>query len=138
MTYPRDDLRAAFETRLAAAIPSVPIKFENVKLTQPKTLYASSYLMFTSSTRASIGSIRRFDRHEGFFIVDIYNPEDQGSKALLDTAGAIETAFNAQEFTLPGSGYVVCLITKIVNGPMSAGFLAKSVMIPFYLDACQP
>src|SRR6185369_925458 len=125
MTYPRDDVRKAFEDRVLAAIPAVPVKIENLKFQQPKALWACTYIMYSGSKRAAIGTERRFDRHTGFCVVDIFVPEDQGSKPIYDTAGALEAALNAQEFTLTGSGYVVTLVAKLVNGPMANGYLAK-------------
>lgn len=138
MTYPRDDLRAEFETRLLAAVPSLDIEIENIKFDQPKTLWASCWVAFTDSGRASIGTTRRFDRHPGFFNIDLYAPEDTGTKTLWETAGVIEATFNATAFTLPDSGYVVCQVAKIVNGPLRDGYLTKTLMIPFYLDSCTP
>jgi hypothetical protein len=135
----RDDVRAAFENALQDAIPDVDIEFENIKFEQPKELYASCWLQYSLSRRAAIAQSRRFDRHTGFFCVDLYAPEGSGTHAMLLTSSLIEAAFNAQTFNLPNSGYITCLVAKIVNGPLiKDGYIQKTVMVPFILDACSP
>lgn len=140
MTTPRDKLRAEFETRTILAIPSVPTEFDNVRFEQPKDeMWASGYLMFTASKRASIGSTARFDRHTGFWCVDLYIPEEQGTKDFFEAAYLLEAQFNGTGFDLPDAGHVTCLVAKIVNNPLvKDGFHQKTVMVPFYLDACAP
>lgn len=136
----RDLLRAEFEDRTIIAIPAVPLEIENIEFDQPKTeMYASCWLMFAASTRASVGTVRRFNRHTGFWCVDLYQPESaQGVKVMWEAAALLEASFEALGFALADAGYVVTMVPKVVNGPIREGYVTKTLMVPFYLDACSP
>lgn len=133
----RDLVRIAMHERLMTAFPTTPLDFDNQKFEQPKnTPFMSAWFRYISSKRASIGTTQRFTRHKGFFIVNVYVPEDTGTKVLWSNSDAVIDAFNSRNFTLPDGSAVTIGEPYTTGEPDRAdGFHFIPVMVPFHIDA---
>lgn len=90
------DIRAAFETRIAALaggnVPQLPVAWENTSYTpSPDTAYLACALMPAPTLNPSLGT--RHDRLVGLFQVSVYGVQNQGPAASEAIADAIIAAF---------------------------------------------
>lgn len=133
----RDHMRKEMYDRMIAAFPAIPLDFDNQKFEQPaNTPFMSAFFRYIASKRASIGTTQRFTRHKGFFVVNVYVPEDTGTKVLWTNADAVIDAFNSRNFTLL-DGSAVTIGEPYTTGEPDRvdGFHYIPVMIPFMIDA---
>jgi hypothetical protein len=125
-------MRKAMYDRLLTQFPtvygsSVDVGFENQKFEQPQN---------DPFKRASIGTVARFNRHRGFFIVDCVVPEKTGMNAIWQMADAVVDIFEAETFTLgDGSAVTIEVPTTYSAGKAQDGFYLVTVMVPFMIDA---
>lgn len=130
-------MRKEMYERLMSAFPTTPLDFDNQKFEQPKdTPFMSAFFRYINSKRASIGTTQRFSRHKGFFIVNVYVPEDTGTKVLWTNADAVIDTFNSLNFPL-ADGSAVTIGEPYATGEPDRvdGFHYIPVMVPFHIDA---
>jgi hypothetical protein len=134
-------MRGAMQDRLSTFFPTeygsaLPIKVENRKFDQPKNQpHLMSWFKYLKSGRASIGTACRFNRHNGFFVVDCIVPEDSGSATVWKMSDAVYRIFDADQFTLPDGSVVTVSVPNVIgSGKLQDGFYIVTVMVPFVID----
>ncbi len=132
----RDDLRATLYTVLLSAHPTTPIGLENQKFEQPKdTPFMEAWFEEISSKQASIGTMNKFKRHMGYFVVECFVPEKSGMKDLWDMCGSVSDAFEDTNYTLSDGSYVTVLTPEVYGNGKRNGFYSRVVMVKYILDA---
>lgn len=145
-TDPRHYLRATLYDLLLTNFASeyggvwdndTQIQFENSKFEPPVDKpFLAAYIIYISGTRASIGTVKKFQRHEGFFCIECHVPEDTGMGALWLIVSAVERALEEQQIALADGSYVTLRVAKATNNTSQDNRYFVTVMIPFCLDVC--
>jgi len=145
-TDPRHFLRATLYDLLLTNFPveydgvwdnDTQVQFENSKFNPPvESPFLAAYIIYSSGTRASIGTIKKFQRHEGFFCIECHVTEDTGMGTLWKISGAVERSLQEQQLALEDGSYVTLHVAKAVNNSAQDNRYFVTVMVPFCLDAC--
>ena len=137
----RDNLRIAMYDRLLSRVPdlygsAILIGLENHTFKEPKDdphMYA--YFVEIASKRASIGTTNRFNRHTGFFCVDVLVPEKSGTAQLSKMIDAVVDSFEDDHFLLDDGSYVTSLTPQVVGKDKQDGKYLKTVMVKYLMDS---
>lgn len=137
----QENLRVALYDLLADNFPTeygsaLPIKRENARFVKVDGPFLATYIMFNSGRRASIGTLKKFTRHEGFFCIECQVPEDTGTSVMWKMAGACQRALFEQNLTLADGSYVTIETPKVVGNTSQDGHYFVTVMIPVCMDEC--
>jgi len=137
----RDELRQTLYDQFLTNFPTeygaaLPIQLENQKFGKVDTPFLSAYIYYVSGQRASIGTSKKFQRHDGFFCIECQVPEDTGMATLWLMAGAVERAMPEQQLQLGDGSYVSLHTSKVTRNTSQDGWYFVTVMIPFCLDVC--
>jgi hypothetical protein len=134
-----DDIRKVLNENLLANFPLVyttsvvPIGIENQKFDTPKnTPHLRTWTEHISNKRISIGTAARLERKSGFFLVNIYVPEDTGTSILLKMTNAVVDIFTDKKLPLAACNYVITYSPEPKGEAKENGFYYLTVMIPFH------
>lgn len=137
-----DNMREAVYDRLLSFFPTifgaaVPIGFENQKFEQPKNApFLLGFFRYNPSRRASIGTVTRFNRHNGVFVVECSVPEKTGTATVWKMAGAVADIFDSKNFQLADGSDVTTKTPSVYpSGRSQDGFYLISVIVPFQIDS---
>lgn len=104
-----NDERAAIEARLQSNLSGTPIEFENVRFTKPNgSPYVALFIRGGTGNQASIGASRNVHRWPGIIQVDIFVPEDSGTKAAREIADTVSGIFLNESFASGTDGLIRC------------------------------
>jgi len=130
-----NDTRNAIEARMVANYSTYKVKFENTKFKPPvNTPWLALTVQDGEAFNASIGTARRVQRHPGIIQVDIYVPENQGTKTSREIADAVAVIFNTVQFSLGSSGTISTRAPALQGLGIEEGWDRKVLSIPFIRD----
>jgi len=121
-------------TGVAAALPSVQIRYENRKFLQPKATWIDFQIDHGAAGRASIGSTSRLNRKWGVISIGVYVVEDSGTAEMNSTADTIINLFDNRQFNLSDGDQVTCQVPRFVVQGKVDGYMYGTVIVPFYRD----
>jgi hypothetical protein len=130
-----------FTTAWAADYPAVPLGFQNHKFAQPANKpWAKFHVVEYDRKRQSVGAQQghRFVRVFGYIIIDIYVPEDTGTRALNEMMDRSASYLEEKNFTLSSTRAVTTLVAKRIDGGAYEGFELGTVMTPYWFDEALP
>jgi Bacteriophage related domain of unknown function len=133
-----DNIRKALTSHLLSNFPlrygsSIEIGIENQKFKVPQnTPHLRSWVHHTSNRRASIGSTVRFERKNGFFMVNCYVPEDTGTLTMNKITQAVVDIFTDQKLVLDAQSCLITCTPEAKGETKLDGYYYVTVMIPFY------
>ncbi len=129
-----DGERQAFEARLAANFSATSIQYENAPFNPPSNAaYISAKILAGEGIIASLGP-SPLHRFPGVFHIDLYAPEDQGTKVLRDHADTIESAFRNVQFSAGGSGTITTGTPTYIGIGIEDGWYHAVLSIPYSRD----
>ncbi len=134
----RAAITSEFDTEWALAFPAVPVMYENNRFAQPKTAWAAFEIMEVSSTRAAVGTVKRFKRETGMIVVCIYVPENTGTKAGLQMLDKAIDIFEDRIIPLPDGESVTFYAGKTDKGGLKNGYYEMTALIPYRRDMSKP
>lgn len=135
MEAARSTMSDAFTTAWAAQYPSVPASYENRKFAQPQQEpWIDFNLVQVTRQRKNLGTTKRFVRTTAMVVLEIYVPEDSGTKSLYEMADYIGTALEDQNYAITGSQNITALTSTQRHDGKMDGFYRQTVMIPFWFD----
>jgi len=123
-----EDERRAIEGRFAANFTALAIKWEN----QPfdivnDTAYVALTILTGAGHQASLGGASALQRYAGVIQIDIYVPEDTGTKVAKQHADTIESIFRQVQFSAGSSGTIFTRTPSIKTlGTMAGSQRAES------------
>lgn len=124
-----DDARQAVESRLAASWLMTPIKFENVPFKETDDPYVTLFILDGEGQQISLGTpaVRRWP---SVIKVQIFVPQDTGSKLARTYADTIGAIFDRAQFSAGASGTMSCGIPSIAHVGITNGWDQFNVTIP--------
>lgn len=130
----RAHFSAAVTSAWNAQYPAIPISYENRKFAQsPQTAWMDFNIVTVDRSRKNVG-VTRFVRTEGLVVLEIYVPEDTGSKTLYEMADFIGQAMEEKNYPLGESRNATTMTSKSRHDGMMNGFYRQTVLIPFHFD----
>lgn len=131
--------RKLFESAFQAAWGNTtPIKFENVKFSQPKNApWVGVFVRFGVSEQASIGPVgRRLERHAGAIIIQCFSPKGSGTKGLNDLCDAAAVVFRMNSLIDQVNGIQIDLQTpRVIPAGEDKELMQANVSTDFLLDS---
>jgi len=137
----RDNLRKGMVDRLQTLFPtiygsSIDIETENQRFDRVANVpYMQVWFKQSASGRASIGTTMRFNRHNGYFMVACYVPEESGTATLFKIADAVIDCFEATHISLADNSDVTIEVPSMTTGALADGFYYTVVMVPYSVDS---
>lgn len=123
-------------TAWAARYPSVPIEYENRKFDQPvPSPWMDFNIMETDRKRKNIG-VSRFVRSMGMLVLELYVPEDSGTRELFEMGDYIGTALEEQNHPLGNSMNATTFTAKKRSDGKVNGFYRLTVIVEYWFDEC--
>lgn len=130
----RSTLSDAFSTAWAARYPAIKVSFENRKFTQPRQVsWADFNLVQSYRTRMNIGT-KRFVRTKGMIVIEIYAPEDQGTRVLYEMADYIGQELEDTVYPMGNGQHATTHTSKQTHDGSMEGFYRQTVIVPFISD----
>lgn len=130
-----------FTTLWVADYPSVPVAYENRKFVQPVNApWVRFSVVETHRRRQNVGSVTsRFVRVSGLIVVELYAPEDTGTKTLFQMADSATTLLEERIFPLSTGRHATTQAGDRQNqGKQPNGFYLVTVFVPYWLDEQLP
>lgn len=128
-----EDTRKAIESRLASNWTTTPIRFENVPFTETAVPYVALFILDGEGKQISLGT-PSLQRWAGLIVVQIFVPQDTGTKTARTYADAIGAIFDRQQFASGNSGTIRSRIPSIRRIGITHGWDQTNVTIPFIRD----
>lgn len=127
MANTRDNLRIELAMRLEAYLsvdyPDVKTLYSNQKFAYPvpPTVFLTSEIDEFSVRQTALGQPRKLKMFEGSWIIEVFAPENTGSKKTMMVADGLETEFGGTQFKLQNCDTVtmshsVCRDDRLTNG----------------------
>ena len=140
MEAARAEFTSRFTTAWAADYPTIPVAYQNRKFSRPTTgPWAEFRVIETSRTRKNIGTIQsRFVRVTGLISIEIFVPEDSGTKALFDMLSKASLYLEEQSIPLSTGRSVTTLVAKRSSDGKVNGTERGTILIPYWLDEYIP
>jgi hypothetical protein len=128
-----------FTARWALDNPLLPIRYENRKFAQPaNNMWGSICVNETGRKRVSIGTQRRFVRVMGVIVVEVFAPEDSGSRNLRLVADKAAQYLEEKNFSLGSAAHVTTLVCSRRYDELPSGWARISLLTPFWFDESLP
>jgi len=129
-----EDERVAIESRMSDNYSSTTVKYENIPYTQPTdATWVSLTILSGSGTVDSIGSgANRLERFSGVIQIDIYVPEDGGTKSARDIADLVHTVFDNVQFSSGSSGTITTRVPSYSTLGVEAGWHHSVVSVAYH------
>lgn len=132
------DARIAIETRLATSFTAAPIHFWSANIPYKATAGQKYIALKVSESedafQASLGEGPQMHRYHGTIIVQIFTPEDKGSKDADDIADLIDPIFRRAQFSFGTSGTITCRTPNKHTVGVRLGWYQVNVNIMFKRD----
>lgn len=128
-----------FITMLASSpYASAPVGFDNLPFETPDVAYFRVHNVPISGKRASIGTAARFQKHESLITVEVYVPENQGTKLALEMVEwAIGILEERSMMTSDGDRITLGTGSTKING-LQYGKYRITGLIPAIRRSCKP
>lgn len=129
-----DELRAyvtdKVETYMGLNYPLIPTAYENQSFSTP----TSGAFVYTAveehdGRAASFGSTNKFSRNFDIIMIEVWVPENTGTKTANDMALALSRQFQEQSYCLASGDYVSFGTARIVTLGTHQGRFGKQVLI---------
>lgn len=137
---PLDEAREAITRRLvnslaASQFASVRVKYPNQLFDEPQNeLWASFNILWGDGVQASIGE-PSVDRYVGLIQLDIYQPDNSGTKASNDLADYFSKLFRRYQIKpSPNNALTFRTPSLFFLGNTNRGFITTTVRVPFRRD----
>ena len=128
-------LSQAFADLFAAQYPAVPLSFENRKFSQQaQEPFVDFNIVQTGRERKNIGT-NRFVRTKSMVVIEIYVPEDSGTKTLYEMSDYIGENLEEGHFPVSGKQNITTLTHTQQHDGKEHGFYRQTVMVPFWFDS---
>jgi len=121
------------QNAFAASYPAVPIKFMNVRFTQPEGMWVNLHIVEGNSIPASMG-ITAVDRHIGFVQMDVFAPLNTGTAQADKVAEFAGGLFRRQDWTLSDGAYIRFKVPQYRFMGADSGFARFMMRIPYWRD----
>lgn len=108
-----------------------PVTMEGQKFDRPKTTWGRWSVTFGQANQQSIGN--SFTRVQGIAYLQVFIPEEGGTKAALDAATKLGLAMDRLVLRAAPT-FVHCQIVGVMNAGVSEGRTQKNIWLPFYAD----
>jgi hypothetical protein len=127
MSTTRDDLREELATRLEAYLsvdyPDVKALYSNQKFAYPNppTVFLTSETDEFMARQTALGQPKKLKMFRGFWVIEIFAPENTGSKKAMQIADGLEEEFGGTQFKTESCGTVtlqhsICRDDRLTNG----------------------
>ena len=130
-----EDERRAIEQRFQDNFTTYPVKYENVPFTQPE---GNPWVALTIlSGGGEIGSLgtgmtSRLERFSGIIQIDIYTPEDDGTKTAREAADTIAAIFDVVQFEAGSSGKITTRVPSYSTMGVQNGWHHSVVSVAYH------
>jgi len=130
-----EDERRAVETRFSGAYSSTPVKYENAIFDQPNnSSWVALTLLSGGGINASIGTTRPVKRFSGIIQIDIYTPEQGGTKAARDLGDLVAAVFDNVQFSVGSSGTITTRVPSLSTMGVQNGWYHAVVSVAYHRD----
>lgn len=128
-----EDARRAIETRLETNWTTTPIRFENVPFQETMQPYVALFIRDGQGMQISLGTpaLRRWP---AVIVVQIFVPQDIGTKLAKTYADSIAAIFDRAQFSSGNSGTIRCRIPSIEPVGITHGWHQTNVTVPMIRD----
>ncbi len=125
-----EDAAKAIESRLQANWSTTPIKFENAPFAETTSAYVALYIRDGEGNQVSLGTpaLRRWP---GLIIVQVFVPENTGTRKAREYADDIGPIFDRVQFSSGGSGTITCRTPSIDVIGLKFGWWQVNVTVMF-------
>ena len=129
-----EDERVAVEAKMAAEYSSTTVQYENIPFSQPTdTAWVSLTILSGGGNVDSIGSgTGRLERFSGVIQIDIYVPEDGGTKAARDIADLVHAIFDNKQFSSGSSGTITTRVPSYSTLGVEGGWHHSVVSVAYH------
>jgi hypothetical protein len=122
--------RVAIESRVQTNWTTTPIKFENVPFKETKDAYVALFILEGEGQQVSLGTPAT-RRWPGVIIIQVFVPEDSGTKLAKTYADALAAIFDRVQFSSGNSGTISCRIPSVETVGAKDGWHQTNVTVPF-------
>ena len=126
-----NDERAAIEGRFASGYSNTPIQFEDIPFAQPSTAWVALTILSGAGINTSIGGTRQVQRFAGIIQIDVYIPEDTGTKPARDIADLVDPIFNNAQFSFGSSGTITTFVPSYQTLGVENGWYHAVVSVAY-------
>lgn len=129
-----EDERVAIEGRFAANYSNTVIKYENIPFTEPvDTAWVTLTILSGGGNVDSIGTgDSRLERFSGVIQIDIYVPEDGGTKTARDIADLVHAIFDNVQFSSGSSGTITTRVPSYSTLGIEGGWHHSVVSVAYH------
>lgn len=132
------DARSAIETRLYNNITTVDkskIEFINTRFCEPEgEIWIRISIREGEARQASLGNYTILKRYAGSILIDIFIPNETGTREGREIADEISSIFDRKQFSYGSSGTIITRITSAQDVGLHEGWYQISCTTNYHRD----
>jgi len=130
----RQEMFGRVQSAMLVNFPEIPVAWPNRKFEQPDGPFVLVYIIVGDQVRQNLGE-RYTIRHISILQIDIYTPDDTGTKVLNDVADFLAKRFREQEYQLSDGDRLLVKPPQMIAGEAARGFERLTLRFPLWRDA---
>lgn len=132
----RAELTQRFQTGFvnAADPPAsfIPVAYENVSFKQPSTTWGRLTIQQAGRDNAAVGT--GFQRTPGALYLQIFSPEDGGTRLARQAADKLAEVFDNLSFSFDGGDVIFRCVELVTVGKTREGWYQQNAVVGFWFD----
>lgn len=128
-----EDEAKAIEIRLTTNWTTTPIRYVNAPFKETDQPYVALFVLDGDGHQISLGPVA-LRRWVGIIVIQIFVPQDSGSRVAKTYATTLAAIFDRVEFSTDASGLIRCRVPALREVGIINGWYQLNVEVPFIRD----